>query len=368
MSSSRRWDPVVSAEGRVAEDQLREHLSREGASVLLIAGAGFDPRTPLFAEQLAAWGVNRRAYFVRENRDSSTQPHAAAEAHASRLREAVSDFDELDISIFDAGAVVGGRNIVRAINRAGVGGATDVIVDISALSVGTAFPLVRYLVELHDGSVGSRSDWNLHVVTMHDPALDSRIRGVPAYEPDYVHGFRGGATLDENSNAARLWLPQLTSGQRSTLAALHTFIEPDDTCPILPFPSAAVREGDDLVAEYTEQLIDGWSFDPRNLVLAAEDDPTDLYRTLLTLSDLRADVFREAGGSLLVLSPVGSKVTALGALMAALEHDLPVVYLEASEYEFDGGQQEGSETLIHVWLEGDPYPRTDRPPLRRVEH
>ena len=60
---------------------------------------------------------------------------------------------------------------------------------------------------------------------------------------------------------------------------------------------------------------------------------------------------------MLILSPFGSKVMALGALMAALERDLPVAYLESIGYELDetGLEEIDQPNLIHLWLEGDAY-------------
>ena len=60
---------------------------------------------------------------------------------------------------------------------------------------------------------------------------------------------------------------------------------------------------------------------------------------------------------MLILSPLGSKVMALGALMAALERDLPVAYLESISYELDETSLEeiNQPNLIHLWLEGDAY-------------
>ena len=91
------------------------------------------------------------------------------------------------------------------------------------------------------------------------------------------------------------------------------------------------------------------------MIYAAEDDPLDLYRTVLRIDDLRRPVFEGFGGSLLVLSPMGSKVLALGTLMAALERNLPVVYLEAIGYEFTEVPAGAEPELVHVWLEGDLY-------------
>jgi len=61
---------------------------------------------------------------------------------------------------------------------------------------------------------------------------------------------------------------------------------------------------------------------------------------------------------MLVLSPLGSKVMALGALMAALERDLPVAHLEPIGYEM--GEtipvEVAEPNLVHIWLEGEVYP------------
>jgi hypothetical protein len=301
--------------------------------------------------------------FFRENR-----PHPAEElveraiANTGALTSAIANHNVVLVDIFGPdNAVVGGRNVVTMLNGQNFEGVSDLVVDLSALSVGTSFPIVRYLVERIERGRGLP---NLHLFVAHDPALDGAIQSTPSDAPGYVHGFRGGSTLDGSAAAAKLWLPQLASGRGGALGRLHTFVDPHDTCPILPFPTADPRLGDRLVEEFLTEFESGWSVDTRNIVYADEGDPLDLYRTILRLDDLRKPVFREVGGSLLVLSPLGSKVTALGALMAALERDLPVAYLESIGYALDRSIAETSErpSLVHIWLEGDVYPQP-RPAL-----
>jgi hypothetical protein len=59
------------------------------------------------------------------------------------------------------------------------------------------------------------------------------------------------------------------------------------------------------------------------------------------------------------LSPIGSKLLSLGALLAALERDFPVVYVEALEYKVDFAALERQRTqpgiLVHLWLKGEAY-------------
>lgn len=126
-----------------------------------------------------------------------------------------------------------------------------------------------------------------------------------------------------------------------------------------------LRLADDLAEKFLQELENSWTVDTRNIVYADESDPLDLYRTILRLDDLRKPVFAGAGGSLLVLSPLGSKVMALGALMAALERDLPVAHLEPIGYDLAMSVPEGvaQASLVHVWLEGSVYP-SPRPSLQ----
>jgi len=151
----------------------------------------------------------------------------------------------------------------------------------------------------------------------------------------------------------------LATGRRQALTKLYDFVEPHDTCPILPFPASNPRLGDELAEEYLPEFESTWEVDARNIVYADEADPLDLYRTILGLDNLRRSVFAETGGSKLILSPLGSKAMALGALLAALDRDLPVAHLESIGYELAPTVpvEVDSPRLIHLWLEGEAYPQ-----------
>lgn len=358
-----RWDPCISHNGADVSTFIRDYFQGADRNVLLIAGAGFDPRAKVIAEQISATGVRRRGIFMRENRPN---PSGALVSRASGniegLAAAFPDHEIAQIQIFEIDlAVVGGRNAAKIVARQNFDGVTDVVIDASALSVGTSFPIIRLFVEQIAKGLAPA---NLHLFVAHDPVLDAAITPISGDTPGYVHGFVGGATLDRNGSAAKLWLPQLATGRRGALGKLHEFVIPHDTCPILPFPARDPRMGDRLAEEFLTELESAWSVDARDIVYADETDPLDLYRTILRLNDLRRPVFSEVGGSVTVLSPLGSKVMALGALMAALERDLPIAYLEALGYDMSPNIAEvpGPPHFVHIWLEGDVYPQP-RPPL-----
>ena len=364
MVHERRWDPCVAHRGDEVAGFLDHYFAQPSRKVLLVAGTGFDPRSCIIADRLGKSTPNMHALLIRENRPNPPQDQSdRANANTTALLHTFAGQPVEPIEIFGQdGAVIGGRNIVKVLGRQRLEDVTDIMIDISALSAGTSFPIIRYFVEYVCRNNGTP---NLHVFVVHEPRLDADIRSIASDRPGYVHGFRGRSTLSGMADAARLWLPQLAIGRRAAFGHLYDFIEPHDTCPILPFSASDPRLGDTLAEEYLTELEDTWPVDIRNIVFADEGDPLDLYRTILRLDDLRKPVFAETGGSMLVLSPLGSKVMALGALMAALERNLPVAHLEPIGYELEETVPEQIEepNLIHIWLEGEVYPQP-RPVLQ----
>ena len=104
-----------------------------------------------------------------------------------------------------------------------------------------------------------------------------------------------------------------------------------------------------------------WRVSNGNLICAADNNPLDLYRTILRLeTEERSQVFEWTGGSTVVLSPTGMQSAGAGALMAAVDRDLPMMYIESLGYEVDWDAISRipgeSAALIHLWLASEPYP------------
>ena len=358
MKSRPRWDRCVYHRGLEAEEFTSEYFAEPQRNMLLIGGAGFDPRCTVFAERLAAVAGDRvHGLFLKEERtEAGKELEERARVNSGRLRELVpqSVVQQLEIFAVD-GAVIGGRTASNLVSQFDVGGITDVVVDLSSLSKGIAFPIVKYLLLTAEKG----SSFNIHLVVVDNPFVDDEIVAVGSDRPGMMHGFRGGLGLDENNQAARMWLPQLISRQHAILDRIHSFVEPHDVCPILPFPASNPRLPDKLVEEYADQFESSWEVDARDILYADEKDPLDLYRTILRIDEARTRVFASTGGSLIILSPIGSKALAIGALMAAIERDFPVAYVEAVAYNIDfrkiDQREDKTGELVHVWLYGEAY-------------
>lgn len=359
MTTELRWQNCVQHRSKEVQEFISKYLGDAKRQVLLIAGAGFDPRSTAVSDLVAATIGNRvRGLFIREERPNPDGELVdRATKNLERMTQFVPSHSSLPIKIFaDDGAVIGGREAIQALEKLPLTDVTDVIIDFSALSRGVAFPIVRYLLERAQNSVPS---FNLHLMVNDEPEIDSEVVSTACDKVGTIHGFKGRLGLDDTSRAAKLWLPQYACGQRAILDRIYNFVQPHDVCPILPFPSSNPRAGDELIEHYGQEFESVWEVDARNIVYADEKSPRDLYRTILRIDDARKRVFAEVGGSLLVLTPIGSKAMAIGALMAAIERDFPVAYIESIGYtvnfkKVDEHRMENGE-LVHVWLHGEAY-------------
>lgn len=355
-----RWQRCVDHRGRTVRQFAIDYFSDSRRSILLLGGAGFDPRSLSITRLLTAVVQGQlNATFLRERRPNPSAPHLArADDHVVRLRELIPAASVTDVNVFESDGAVGiGRHVVDVVRAIDLASYTDVVVDFSALSIGSSFPLTRFILERIE-SEGIAT--NLHAMVTARPRTDHRIVPSPSAIVGPVHGFRGRLGLDETARAAKLWIPQLRFDHGPILEQLFAYLNPDDVVPVLPFPSADPRVGDHLIDHYGSEFENRWSVDSRNIVYADETNPLDFYRTVLRIDDGRFPVFEGTGGSLLLLSPIGSKVLAIGAMMAAIERDLPVIYVEALAYSTTLGPEDedySDDDLVHVWLSGrDAYP------------
>ncbi|MCC6425182.1 MAG: hypothetical protein IT435_00030 [Phycisphaerales bacterium] len=359
MSKGSRWNPAVRHRDAHARDFITDHFGDTTRRVLLVAGAGFDPRSTHVAQVLAAAAADRTtAMLIREQRPSPARALVdAADANTALMSGLFTNTSTVPIEVFALdGAVTGGRAAVRALAELAPANFTDVLVDVSALSIGVFFPLVRFLDELVR-SGGHRT--NLHLTITVNPEVE---RSIEANYSDAVvapHGYQGRLELDSNTEAIRLWMPHIALGKRAVLERIFRRVDPHDVCPILPFPAADPRRPEELMDHYSAELENSWEVHARNVIYADESNPLDVYRTVLRIDRTRRRIFQEVGGSQLVLSPVGAKPLAVGTMLAAIEQDFPVRYVEAVEFVPRDGllsiDRSQSSRLHHLWLAGEAY-------------
>jgi hypothetical protein len=356
------WENCITHRDAEVGAFIDDYFADGGRHALLIAGAGFDPRSTEIPKTLAAAMDDRlQAIFLREEREPvpETSLKQAADGNESRLRELVPRSESWQVEIFAAdNAPVGGTRIAELLGRWPLPvEITDIILDISALSLGIAFPAARILLAWAE----ERPEVSFHLVVASNPSLDAQIVPEPVQRSQPVRGFSGPPPGRELP-PAKVWLPQLAPQRVAMLERIRVTLQGDvetiyKICPVLPFPAQNPRRADDLIREFRVPLRDEWGVDSRDYIYVSESNPLDSYRTITALKHRLEKAMSGSYETQLILSPLGSKVMAVGALMAAIRHNLPVHYVEALRYDHRVVEQDGEDEmrLVHLWLDGPVY-------------
>lgn len=355
-----RWTECVEHYDAETDLFFSQHFSQEQRNVLLVAGAGFDPRATTIVTKLGLLlGERLQCVFLKEERPNpDSKLVERADQNLEAAKKICNNLNVFSVDIIaEDNAVVGGINVVNLLLKLDLGEYTDIVIDMSALSIGISFPTVKLIYD----SVSRRQlKANIHLVVVSNPALDELIQSMPNDRATEMRGFPRERLLGEVQKAI-LWLPQLVGGRKNILKLIHKEIRPHDVCPILPLSSSNPKKADNIVANFITELKEEWEVDPRNFVYTDERNPLDIYSTILQINDQRTPVFETFGGSAVILSPLGSKLLAIGALMAAIERQFPVVYVEALGYQVDWRRVEqitvDKVTTAHIWLYGEAYLR-----------
>lgn len=361
-----RWESYFLARGAGFQALWRELYRATERRVLLICGAGFDPRATNAAHDIVATGVPITACTIvefDEGPNSPSQRYAqAAEANRTRLEGLIAGGSTSVVRVDmrrPEGRAVGGRQVAAAFTDPGrFRGFSDTVVDITALPRCLYFPLIAALLELWSEPDGEPLG-NLHVVVCENAGVDRRILEEGGDKAEWVHGFASGLPRVAEAEVPRIWAPVLGEGQAARLKKIAEFANPQEICPVLPFPASNPRRADDLIGEYRELLFDTWRVEPRDVIYAAEQNPFDVYRQLCRLDERYASALRPLGGAKTIVSAHSSKLLSLGVLLAAFERHLAVPQVQPTGYVVQDGFQPDDSTgeLFDAWLQGEPHGR-----------
>jgi hypothetical protein len=377
MSDDLRWRNYVLRGGDETTTMWRALLAERERNVLYVLGLGFDERMCLGLDLvLGAGGEGKRDVALlsfEEGAESPSRAHADLRlANETKLKEIVQGarcaLSQRNIKLVsDDNRRIGGRSIAREFNGADdFKDYSDVVIDISALPRGLYFPLLAKLLNIFDQPLEDGVVRNLHVIVAHSPVLDASINDEGIDDnATFLHGFSAAEFEREATREQpRVWLPVLGRGQRVQLDRIHALVTPDEICPVLPSPAQNPREADDLILEYRDVLLDQLRVEPRNIIYASESNPFEVYRQIMRSVIRYKRALAPLSGCKAVVSAMSSKLSSLGALLAAYElrgstgdaHvDVGVAHVEAQGYTLQRLSDVPPPTLYNLWLAGECY-------------
>ncbi|WP_262267343.1 MULTISPECIES: hypothetical protein [Microvirga] len=372
---TRWWNPYSRFVGPGFDGFWSEHLARP-RKLLFIVGVGFDPRVLGPLQKIVAAKPNAERHCIAiDFQDGFTADEAAGafrDVNQTGLN-ALFPGGSLDVRRLEPNDQDGIRSVSRntALMLGDVrsfSGYTDIVLDISSL------PRIIYLTILNTlltWLVDKDAEWplgastNLHVVYAEAAGIDSRIQK-KELEPDLAPIHNLSIRLDEEATEAwpTVWFPVLGEGNAEILARIADHVVPEDVCPVLPAQTADPHRADNIMHEVGEQLFERFEVDPRDILYATEDNPFQLYRSLLGAMQRYEESLALVGGVRFVLSPLSSKGLSVGALLACFEKRLTgnqdqvragLAYVETRRYEAGSLSADDHGVPVSLWLAGECY-------------
>jgi len=368
-----RWEDYV-----IASDQAGNELSdmwlagaEDGARTVWIMGVGFDPRslvglqlllTVSLPGELEIWLIE----LPSPSPASDPQARALAADNVSAFESIIKNLEVKRIEYPSVHEPVNaGPRIAReATNPEMLQDVGQVILDISSLPSTIYFPMIASFLQASDLPSESEAyfEGEFQIVACENPAIDAAISEQGVSEAAVVGGFRSSLDMERSSGAAdgaTIWAPTIGENCGASLRAVHSFLAPDDTTPILPFPAHHPRRADRLLLEHQPELFEQFQITPANIIYADERNPYDVYRTLCRANREYQRALEHLGTTTLALSAHSSKLLSLGVLLAAHEHSLPIVAAPATDYSIDSSVQldqvSRESTVVGSWLAGTPF-------------
>ena len=352
------------------DDFWESHLATRSRAVLFVLGRGFDPRALAALKRLVKLGVKPTVWLMAFDNGlpDSELREDLTEANRVGLVALVGEasLQSLDIAIGGASySNATSRSTRRAIGQAGpLHVYDDVVVDISAMPRMVALTSVAKL--LHDldqqANTGGK-DTNLHVVTAESVTTDLRSHGSLMDEMTTVVGFSGHLTEQTSEHVPRVWFPVLGERQTERLQLIRNGLDPDEICPVIPFPSRNPRRGDDIITEHRVVLFEDFQVEPSNILRASEFNPFEAYRQLFGAMDRYRRALVELDGCKAFVSPLSSKLLSVGALLACYDHrygeiegprlKVGIPYVETAVYGDPDVSGDMEYELYSMWIRGE---------------
>ncbi|MDE1464769.1 hypothetical protein [Spartinivicinus poritis] len=317
---------------------FESYFCNKNKNVLFIGTLGFNSACLHFPKLISS--INKflppKYIFLNEIRpEVSPVLNQTASRNKARLEELINhgalSFPELQI-VADDTANVAGRNAIRILGNLMNGSSyTDVIVDATTMSRGVCFPVVKYVFEQKK----KVSSMDVHVVIAEDQGFPLNVSSMSSDSAEYMHGFQKDMETDGATQSIKLWLPQLSEDNLSSLRKIHSKIHAEEVAPILPFPSSNPRRADDLLIKFHEPIVKEWDTNLLDFIYAHESDPTDVFESIKRIEKGRTEALKSypEHPTRMILSPTGRKIGSLGMLFAAIDLDLPVMYTETMGYQ-----------------------------------
>jgi hypothetical protein len=329
-------------------------------NVLFICGLGFDPRcTPalkaivsviesgtMFTTLCARFTNCMDSNFVN-NYEGSLECLDMIRDAADSVKDGYRH--EIEVNLFDNEEhQIGDEMLIREFDEA-VGAElcryTDIIVDVSAFPRSMMYTLIGHLWK-------HRSKGQNLFAVLTQTSEHERTKVKLFVDTSYVRGDRRCPRKGD-----QVWVPILDD-DIDRMDAIYDFLRPVEIFPLVPFPDNDIRRGDSLLTRCRDTIFGKWHVPFDNIMYASGSVPWDVFRKLSDFAELHSSTKLTSS---LVISALAGRAISIGALVAALQHDLYICHIQPAEYSMPNESRinifkecENIESTLY-WLAGSLY-------------
>lgn len=365
-----RWDPYIYFKNEECSRFFETHFNSYSGKkrILFILGLGFDPRMNFGIKQLTQRTTPKKIdvlllKFKQEKNQHSKKYTTLTSANLNELKS-LSNINIKEIQLNDLGKK---REIeaARIFSKGLLSNYDDIFLDISSLPRSIYFSLSGKLLSVVDNFQENTSK-NFFIATTENAEIDLMIKEVGINNDlEYQHGF-GGQIEVVSKSIPKIWFPLTGEGKTNQFRSANQFIEPEEICPLLPFPSKNLRRSDNIYIENHDLFFNELQIESQNIMYVPEQNPFEAYKKIIKATDNYNKTLIELGGCKAVISSFSSKLLSIGALLAAYECkdknkglNIGILNVNSMDYKIDNENElkkavDKSELFV-TWLTGNPY-------------
>ena len=295
---------------------------------LIIVGRGFDPRMIVGVSYLFKADPHCTVLVINytEKQSIHNPTHIKErDKNVNALKKICgNNLTEVAVEIWSesVGSIVVCETVRKAITSDLISAYDEIIVDISAMPRTISFNLVKRLLDLKRQPANSNR--KISILVCENSALDDGIKSIIATESaEFLQGLNAFTMgMEGTSTNTRVWIPILGLNEETALQKIATFLRPDETCPVLPFPSANVRREEEIIRRHGNELFTALEIEKRNIIYVPENQPIIMYQKLCNTVNFYESALNPSSVDAeinYVFSSQGSKIMDIGVLMAIID-------------------------------------------------
>lgn len=352
------WNPYVFHQGeKDLLDFWGKHFNSDSQrKVLFIIGKGFDVRMNNILRLLVndKFNIQIKCIIIDYPNSNDEKYLTYVNQNFKNFEDLISmgtniEYDTIKYVIDTDNKENVGFSFAKDILKENIENYTDILIDISAIPRSLYFPLINALYY----KTKKNKDINLFVLVSENVEIDKKIKEF-SFDDNvtYPHGFRSAIDKQSNQSKIKIFYPLLGENKAIALQKIYNEINPDDTSPVIPFPSKNPRRTEDLLMEYHKDLRTKYMIERQNVLYGHERNPFELYQLLINSISSYEDTMDILNGCIFVIGILTSKLLSIGALLVGLEKNdiVSICNLSANEYKIDN-----FEELITLNYESEPF-------------